>query len=228
MKLSQLQYYQVVCECGSITKASKILHITQPSISSAIKALEMEFNVSLFHRFNKRLSLTDDGKALLEYTKKIFATVEQAEQGMRARCAHRKYIKIGIPTAIGSVMFPPILLGFRQKHPDIRIDIHEFYRRTEVNMLEAGGLDFSLTITDNINRANVHIENIWTVNFAFYTNSANPLAQKESILLSDLHGEPLILMNESSYQYLVLSELFSREEVVPAVVHHSNQLTTIR
>lgn len=64
MTLMQLKYFQTVCKLGSISRASMVLNITQPAISSAIKELEREYNVQLFERIGKRLILTQEGSYL--------------------------------------------------------------------------------------------------------------------------------------------------------------------
>ena len=50
MNLIQLRYFQAVCACGNLTQAAQQLHISQPSLSSAIQTLEKEFGVGLFVR----------------------------------------------------------------------------------------------------------------------------------------------------------------------------------
>ncbi len=60
MKLTQLEYFCVAARYHNITKASKELFVTQPSVSNAIKALEEEFGVNLFYRNNNKLTLTPE------------------------------------------------------------------------------------------------------------------------------------------------------------------------
>ena len=68
MTLVQLKYFQTVCKYNNITRASNELHISQPSLSNAIKDLEKEFGISLFYRFSKGLVLTEEGSLFLEET----------------------------------------------------------------------------------------------------------------------------------------------------------------
>ena len=58
MRLNQLEYFLKVVECGSITKAAQELYLTQPSLTKAISSLEAEYNMKLFNRTSKGLSLT--------------------------------------------------------------------------------------------------------------------------------------------------------------------------
>ena len=69
MKLYQLRYFTAVCRYGYVTKAAEELHVTQPSVSSAIKELEDEFSVNLFHRINNRLSPMNCSRLCRQYKK---------------------------------------------------------------------------------------------------------------------------------------------------------------
>ena len=73
MKLTQLEYFCVAARYHNITRASKELFVTQPSVSNAIKALEEEFGVNLFYRNNNKLTLTPEGK-------KLQAAIEKEQQ----------------------------------------------------------------------------------------------------------------------------------------------------
>ena len=57
MKLTQLRYFQAACRCGGVTAAAELLHISQPSVSAAIKELEAEFGLSLLDRQRRGFSL---------------------------------------------------------------------------------------------------------------------------------------------------------------------------
>ena len=62
MNLNHLQYFLETCRYGSITKASEVCHISQPSITAAINNLEKELGAKLFDRVNNRLRLTVVGE----------------------------------------------------------------------------------------------------------------------------------------------------------------------
>lgn len=80
MKLNQLRYIVEVARCGSINEAAKKLYITQPSLSTAIKELEEEFNIKVFIRTTKGVSLTTEGIEFLGYAKQILDQAELLEQ----------------------------------------------------------------------------------------------------------------------------------------------------
>ena len=73
MTLQQLKYIIGVSEIGSFNKAADQLYVSQPSLTSAIKDVEKEFNIILFNRSSKGISLTNEGKEFLQYARQIYA-----------------------------------------------------------------------------------------------------------------------------------------------------------
>ena len=78
MDLRQLEMFRTVAETSSFTKAGEKLHVSHSAISRQVKLLEDELQVALFARANKRVFLTEPGKALLGHTTTIFDEVLSA------------------------------------------------------------------------------------------------------------------------------------------------------
>ena len=75
MTLQQLKYILTVAEIGTITEAAKILFISQPSLTNAIRELEKEMNVEIFNRTNKGIIVSKEGETFLGYARQV---LEQA------------------------------------------------------------------------------------------------------------------------------------------------------
>lgn len=76
MNLNHLQYFLETCRYGSITKASEVCHISQPSITAAINNLEKELGAKLFDRVNNRLRLTVVGEGFKDLTEEFLKTFD--------------------------------------------------------------------------------------------------------------------------------------------------------
>ncbi|MBQ8758962.1 MAG: LysR family transcriptional regulator, partial [Clostridia bacterium] len=141
MNLNQLKHFYVVCLSGSLSEASKYLYISQPSLSSSIKALEKEFGVSLFTRRYKGMELTTEGKRLLEMCKDILSRTEQLENIMKDLGNERTKLRLGVPPMIGSLILPYIYRDFCSLHPDITLEIVEDGRNNLLDKLSENYLD---------------------------------------------------------------------------------------
>ena len=71
MDISQLQYFKVIAETGSLTKAAEIMHVSQPAMSAMLKKFEEELNAELFDRSPNRISLNQTGEIALAHVNNI-------------------------------------------------------------------------------------------------------------------------------------------------------------
>ena len=79
MRLNQLEYFLKIVECGSLTRAAQELYLSQPSLTKAISGLEAEYDMKLFNRTSKGLSLTPEGRDFLEYAKSVVESSKALE-----------------------------------------------------------------------------------------------------------------------------------------------------
>lgn len=77
MDITQLQYFKMIAETGSLTKAAETLHVSQPAISAMLKKFEKEMNVELFDRSPNRIYLNHTGETALVHIKNILRNVGQ-------------------------------------------------------------------------------------------------------------------------------------------------------
>jgi len=145
VNLNHLYYFYVVSIEGSIKKASEFLHVTQPTISDQIKLLEDYFELPLFIRENRRLSLSEQGKVIQEYAEKIFHLSDE----LNKRIKHGLVLpKISIDIGMTSFMyeyFKPEDLGRLFSLKDYKINFHEDKRPALLLKLEEGVIDVLFT-----------------------------------------------------------------------------------
>ena len=80
MTIIQMRYFYEVCQWQNITKAAEHLHVSQPTISVAMQALETETGLNLFHREGRKIIITHDGSKLLGKVKHILDQMDQLEE----------------------------------------------------------------------------------------------------------------------------------------------------
>ena len=80
MTLQQLKYIVTVAETGNITEAAKRLFISQPSLTNAIRELEREMQITIFHRTNKGVVISNEGDLFLSYARQVLEQVSLMEE----------------------------------------------------------------------------------------------------------------------------------------------------
>ncbi|KAF7597807.1 MAG: LysR family transcriptional regulator [Candidatus Dactylopiibacterium carminicum] len=126
MNFRHFHYFVVVAEELHVARAAVRLGIAQPALSQQIRALEEQLGVRLFHRANRRITLTEAGEAFLVEARAALMHAEQA--GRAARRAARGEtgrVDIGyVSSALAELPFLSALAAFRATHPAVRIGMH--------------------------------------------------------------------------------------------------------
>jgi len=91
MRIQQLEYLEKIVETGSFNEAAKQLFISQPSLSQAMKELEKEYDLQLFYRSKLGVTLTDEGRAFINYARNILDQVNLLDERFRKDTA-RKHV----------------------------------------------------------------------------------------------------------------------------------------
>ena len=86
MEFRQLEYFCTISELENFTRTAKVLHVSQPSVTKAIKALEAELGLTLIDRSQKHVTLTEAGRAFLIHARRIMQDAELAKQDMMRFC----------------------------------------------------------------------------------------------------------------------------------------------
>ena len=97
MKLNQLEYFCAVCRYHSITRAAEELYVTQPTISVAIRELENELKLRLFHHEKNRISLTKEGEVFYQRAEALLRETRAIVSEFSSLGEQETPIRIGIP-----------------------------------------------------------------------------------------------------------------------------------
>src|SRR5580765_2313402 len=142
MDLTTLRIFLAVAEERSFSRAAAKVHRTQPAVSQAVRRLESDLGEELFDRSSKSGTLTDAGRVLQNYGQRLVRMAEEAESAMRElRDLRRGRVLIGANEAAIHTLLP-LMARFRQKVPDIAIDVRRVPARQIAIEVQQGSLDF--------------------------------------------------------------------------------------
>lgn len=227
MNLTQLQYFHAVCTYQSISEAAEFLHISQPSLSVAIKELEAEYGVMLFQRHHRGMKLTAEAEQLLEMSKGLLKQFEDLENRLYAMGNKRKSLRLGVPPMIGSLLFPWIYSEFPARHPDVRLEITEGGRKELLSRLLEDALD--MVFLPHVQPFEEKLKAVEITQFEVVCGASreNALSQQKAITMSELDGIPLVLFKNSFFQTEEIKKRFAVEKVEPAILLQTDQLSTV-
>lgn len=229
MDFRQLEYFCAISKLENFTRTAEYLHVSQPSVTKAIKALESELKLTLIDRRQKHVTLTKEGKAFLLHAEKIMKDVEDTKNDM-ARFQQEKLgtVHFGIPPMVEAYLFPDLFTSFKDMYPDMSLDVKEYSDSTEVlQKADKGELDFGIIFTDKLSDSD-HEMLIQTDNLSLCVSPELELANKNHIEFDDLRNEQFIMQQSNTYQYQHVYERCVERGFVPNILLCTTQLKTIK
>lgn len=228
MELRQLEYFQMASRLKNITRAAERLRVSQPNITVAIKKLEAELGIQLFDRSQKQLSLTPEGAVFLNRVELALRNIQDAVLEVNDYKELQKgTIKIGIPPMIGAYLFPKIFSSFQRRYSHLNIYLHEELSMAIREHLEGDDLDFGIVIISDASPS-LQLLPMATCQLVACLPENHPLAEKQSISLSDMQEADLIMLKKGSFLRHRLQQKFKAASITPNVVLESNQIETIK
>lgn len=196
MHFQQLAYFVAVAEARHFTRAAETVHVSQPSLSQQIKALENELGAELFSRARGNIALTDAGKALLPLARRILADADTARHEVQELVQLRRgRIRLGATPSVCTGLLPDVLRAFHGAHPGIQLLIEEGGSHDLVRQLARGALDLALLVlplpaaSPALTTVELLHEDLVVVSSAFRPAPG----RKGSVHVADLENEPLVM-----------------------------------
>ncbi len=227
MTLNQMYYFCEVCKLQNITKASQVLNVSQPTISIAIRDLESETKLNLFHRQGKKIIITQDGYKLFVKISNILSQIHDLNDEIN-RMTNRNRIRLAIPIQIGTIFLPRILGDFKNKFPSINLDIIETGGIDSLNLLENDKIDLAIT-NYQAEFSNMFVyHKFFSSECCFCTYKEHFLAGKEILTFEDIAEEKLVMLDSSFFICKMINDLFKSKKTTPNVIYYSPHLHTIK
>jgi DNA-binding transcriptional LysR family regulator len=227
LELRHLRYFSAVAETKSLSKASDIVHVTQPALSRQIKDLEEEIGSPLFIRKPSGVRLTETGRVFLRSSKQILSFADAALReasgvGKNTTTA----LRVGFEeTAIASWFFSA-LHEVGRCYPKVTLAITEGTPRPLIQQLRSGALDVCLISSNDLDTAPDLIDHpLSRRQLRLLLGVSHRLAGHTSIDLGQLANEPLILVDDS-YQSAILRAC-RRAGFEPALISQANSYASM-
>lgn len=222
MDIRQLQYFVEVVNHKSFTKAAQALHVSQPSISKMLKALEEEVGVILLERAERKMALTDAGELVYSYATKVLQLMEgMASSIEEIRNVERGRVKLGMMPTVGSFLLPNVIALFKKQYPGIDIEMKEYSAKLLEVQMEQGTIDVALTVlpADQEKFAAVPL---LAEDLVAIVHQEHWLAGVEEVSLEQLKDEAFILFTEEYAMHDVVRRACRLSGFEPKVAYMSS------
>ena len=208
---AKLELYRIFCQVAksmSFSKAARILYMSQPAVSQAVKQLEEQLRTQLFTRSSKGVMLTAQGQILYEHASAAISLINSAEQkllGMNELTFGE--LRIGA----GDVTIKHLLLSsleqFHKEYPKVKLSILNRTSRESIELLQSGKIDVAF-VNLPIEGENIHIHHTFTVHDVFVAGKRFEYLKNEALSLEELAELPLIMLERKSNTRTYIEKFF--------------------
>ncbi|EUJ43178.1 LysR family transcriptional regulator [Listeria riparia FSL S10-1204] len=197
MELRVLNYFLTVAREKTISRAAKVLHLSQPTLSKQLKELEETLGVKLFIRGSRFITLTDDGIYLVKKGKEILSLVESTTANLLNDNSISGQIAIGAGETRAFEFIGQLLRDLRLKHPDIHFQLYSGNSDDVLEKIDYGLLDFGLVIDPVEKQKYDYLQLPLVDHWGILVSASHPLAKNKYITPADIQGTPLLVSNQS-------------------------------
>lgn len=194
---SKFETLLAVVNTLNYTQAAKVLHLTQPAVSQHISMLENEYNIKIFYRSGRDLLLTEEGKILVDYARKINSLYADVELKLLDQRYHTKSLNIGITHSSESNIFPEVLATYCSKNQGIKIRIVSDSIRNLYDKLSNYEINLAV-VEDKVDTEKYSKILLDSDSLVLVMSNSHPLAKQGVIDVNDLKKEKMILRSEGS------------------------------
>jgi DNA-binding transcriptional LysR family regulator len=217
VELRQLAYFTRLAHVLNFHRAAADLGISQPALSVQLKKLETELGVTLVDRDNRRVQLTDVGRAFVEQMEPLLAEIRTITADLTELSALSGRVVVGAGV-LGSLRLPEVVNAFTDRYPNVDLVLWQQPTDETLRLLSAGELDVGLVLLDSSRKVprEIVLEHKSQVPVGILMRPNHRLAACQAVVLGDLGHEHLILSSSASSAPRVAIDLaLRRSGLVP-------------
>ena len=221
--IDKLEMFIALANEGHFGRAALACGVTQPSLSSAIKALEAKLGVQLVYRGARYQGLTPEGQRVLDRARRLVGDARSLREEMRAlRHGLSGTLRIGvIPTALP--MVASLTAPFTRRHPAVKVSILSRTSAEILSGLDRLDLDAGITYLDNEPLGRVTQQPLYIEYYRLVVRADHPLAGRDRVTWGELGDLPLCLLTADMQNRRIVNQRLSEAgaRVQPTVESNS-------
>lgn len=221
MDITQFQYFKVIAETGSLTKAAETLHISQPAMSAMLKKFEEELNVELFDRSPNRIYLNQTGEIALVHVNNILRNVEQMKTDLLNSAQQNLTLRIAFCDPGVRWFSVP---RFSVVYPEIQIK-DELYEGTDAAKFLTERVYDLIVTPEKIQSHGIESQPFLPDQVFLSVPTESKLADLESVSLKDIPKQPLLYPQIGGYFLAQIEKLIVQNKLPITLVKNEYNIT---
>lgn len=228
LELRQLRYFVAIVECGSLSSASRILHVAQPALSHHLKNMEAAFGRPLLRRMARGVQPTPEGEVLFRHAAGLLRQVD----GLRSAVAGARgplggTVSIGLPKTVARLVSLPLFEHVRKRHAQLALEIVDGHSRDLGRALLEGRLDLAVMMPPGPLQGSVDLPFLAEELVVVCPARAPWTPRAESIGAETLSRIPMLLSNRRERLHALLATTTRASRVELDVRGHIDDLGSL-
>lgn len=216
--LRQLRVLLAVAEHEGFGRAGDSIGLSQPAVSQAVRGLEAELGLKLLDRTTREVVLTAAGQALVGPLRRLLGELDGVlDEARGSGAAARGIVRVASAPTISGGLMPQVLAAARQRFPDIQVRLGDQTQQLAVEAVRNGEVDFAVLVGIEAAEPDLEQQPLFDEHFVLVCPAGHELAERPLLMLPDLAGRPLVLLDYSSGSRPLIDRAFARAGVVPRV-----------
>jgi LysR family transcriptional regulator, hydrogen peroxide-inducible genes activator len=196
LKLKDLRYLVAVAEQRHFGRAAARCFVSQPTLSAQLKKLEQSLGVQLIERAPNNVSLTAAGEQIVARARRIIEASEEVVELARAqRDPLAGRLRVAFLPTIGPYLLPHVTRAIRKSLPQLELRLYEYQTAPMLEKLREGELDLGVLALP-VDLTGLEARELYREAFTVALPERHPLARRETLRVTDLRGEKLLLLEE--------------------------------
>lgn len=228
MNLRDLKYLVALADELHFGRAAERCFVSQPTLSAQIRKLEEYLGVPLVERQPKRVSITPAGEKIVERARRVLQEADAiVELAKSDRDPLTGSLKVALIPTVGPYLLPHVVRRLKRALPRLKLLLYEYQTAPLLEKLRDGEIDMGILALpvpmDGLEAAELYDEA-----FTLAVPADSPLADKERVTAQDLHGVPLLLLEDGHCLRDQALEVCSRVGVQESQDYRATSLETLR
>ena len=213
-RLKPLRAFCQVARLGSISRAAEALFLSQPAVTLQLQALERELGVRLLERSGRRLTPTREGDLLYAMARPLVEGLDGLAASFREQVRGLDAGELNVAAGSSTILYllPGIVEAFRERHPDVRLSLHNVTGASGLDLLRSDGVDLAVGSMLDV-PADLSYSPVYRFEPMLIMPLDHPLAGKRDLRLEDLSPYGLILPPKRLTTYRLVDLVFQQNRV---------------
>ena len=213
LDVHRLRIFVFVARLGSFTRAAAVLHMTQPTISQQVAALESELGVHLIDRNTRKMRLTTSGEVLFSYGERLLKLADEALAAVRNEAGLAKQqLKLGVGHTLATYILPDVLSRYRTLHSDYRVRLVVGNTGELLSKLSSGEIDIAL-VGSPAEHPDIESKAFMQDHLVVIVSPQDEWAAYQSVTLDQISTRVLLTREPGSALYTTVSRLFGEDRL---------------